>query len=138
MTIAQYAKRFPNALVRLTFANAQGTGALVTTAADALLPNQSQRFFPPANLCASDLGWPRTILVRERSYRLEPRIMYDAFLEKMDVAICGLEAQARFAAQGLPHVSKRDAISMAADYAGLDAFDGTLSATYDAAFAEAA
>lgn len=59
MTLGLLAKSKPDALVLLSFKNDQGTGSLVTTAAHAVAPNQSGRFFPPGDLTPADLGWPQ-------------------------------------------------------------------------------
>ena len=57
-TIQALADFKPKARVRLYFKNTSGTGILETTAGHAVYPNQSQRFFPPQDKRAFEMGWP--------------------------------------------------------------------------------
>lgn len=58
MTLEQFAKAQPLAIVTLFFKSDQGEGKLVCSAEHAFSPNRSGRYFPPDNISVAELGWP--------------------------------------------------------------------------------
>lgn len=80
-TLGELARTTPEARVRLFFRNDAGNGTLDTTAEHAANPNLSQRFFPPDDTNAADLGWAQPYWHASECYRilvLEPSVTHNA------------------------------------------------------------